>query len=183
LEAHRAWALSEAGEREEAAERLHALLAEPDALRSGYLRRVALAFLAEATAALEDTTAAAQLAPWLHEETRHGTCVNMGAHAYLGALGRYEGLVALTMGRPDDAVGHHERALDVHEKMRARGWAARSRYDLARALLARRAVGDVERAVGLIESATDVARDLGMSRLLEEMSAVPLTPVRAPESR
>ena len=141
------WALSEAGagEREEATERLHALLAKPEALQSGYLRRLTLAVLAEANAVLGDTPAAAQLYRLLQSEARQGACVNVGAHSYHGAVERYLGMMALTLGHADDAVQHHERALDVHERMRARGWAARSRYDLTRALLARSGAGDVER--------------------------------------
>jgi hypothetical protein len=53
--------------------------------------------------------------------------------------------------------------------MRARGWATRSRYDLARALLVR-AVGDhAQRAHALLDQASSVARDLGMHRLLNEL--------------
>ena len=56
--------------------------------------------------------------------------------------------------------------------MRARGWAARTRYDLARALLARGQAGDSERAARLIGDAMQAASALGMLKLHEELVAL-----------
>ena len=164
-------ALSEAGQRDEATERLEAVLAQPSVLLSGFLRRYSLAQLAEAAEILDHTDAAAQLAGWLEVEPRRGAGVIVGPHAYFGAVRRYLGLVALTLRRASDAVSHHEAALEVHERMRARGWAARSRYDLARALVARGEFGDMPRAARLLDEAVGSARELGMPRLLEEVQA------------
>jgi tetratricopeptide (TPR) repeat protein len=168
-EAFHVWALSEAGEREAAAERLHLLLAQPEAILSGYLRRLTLAVLTEATDLLGDTRAAAQLSRWWQSEAGHGACVNVGAHSYHGALERYLGLTALTLNHANEAVHHHQRALGLHERMRAKGWAARSHYDLARALVARGEPGDVERAARLIDETIGSAHELGMPKLLEEL--------------
>jgi Tfp pilus assembly protein FimV len=63
-------------------------------------------------------------------------------------------------------VEHHEAALDLHERMRAIGWAARSRYDLARALIDR---GDEARAGDLLEEAAQAAEGLGMATLMGEI--------------
>ena len=76
------------------------------------------------------------------------------------------------LGRLDDAVALHESALEVHERMGANGWVARSRYDLARALLARHSTSDAERAVGLVTDATAAARRLGMPKLLDELGTL-----------
>jgi tetratricopeptide (TPR) repeat protein len=182
-EAHLVRVLSETGEHGEATERLHALLARSDELLSGFLRPTSLAFLAEATAVLGDTDAAASLYKWLEAEARHGECVNVGAHVYHGALRRYLGLLALTLNLAEEAVSHHEAALAVHERMRARGWIARSRYDLARALIARGAEGDVDRASRLVEEAITTAHELGMPKLLEELLALHAADGSSTESR
>ena len=167
--------LCDAGERDEAVALLEELVeSESEALRSGYLRRFSLAVLAESAELLGHRGAAEKLYSWLQHELSLGDCIILGANAYCGALRRYVGLLALTLGRPDEAVEHHEAALEVHERMRARGWAARSRYDLARALLARAAEGDVARAAGLIGEAFSAAHNLGMPKLLEEALAVKL---------
>jgi DNA-binding SARP family transcriptional activator len=165
--------LCDVGETDEAAALLEALLDDP-MLRSGLLRRFSLSMLAESAALLGDTRSAAQLYEWLAEELRHGDGVIIGPNAFFGAVRRYLGLLASTLGRAGDAVAHHEAALDVHERMRARGWAARSRYDLARALLARDEPGDAARAAELLAAAIDAAEELGMPKLLDEARAVPL---------
>jgi hypothetical protein len=166
-------ALCDAHETDEAAALLETLL-DDAALRSGILRRYLLSMLSEAAALLGDTRSAARLYEWLVGELRHGDCVIIGPNAFFGAVRRYLGLLALALGRAGDAVAHHEAALEVHERMRARGWAARSRYDLARALLARGEDGDAARAAELLDAAIDAAKELGMPKLLEEAGAVPL---------
>ena len=47
-----------------------------------------------------------------------------------------------------------------------------SRYDLARALLARGRPGDTERAAELVDEARPAATELGMPKLLEELAAL-----------
>ena len=69
--------------------------------------------------------------------SRSAACASILGTAYHGAVDRYLGLLATTLERHDDAVAHHEAALAIHERMRARPWVARSRYDLAGALVAR----------------------------------------------
>jgi hypothetical protein len=182
-EAYLVWLLSETGDHGEATERLHAFLANSDVLLSGFLRTPLLALLAEAAAVLGDTDAAASLYTWLQDEAPHGECVNVGAHVYHGALRRYLGLLALTLNLAEEAVSHHEAALEVHERMRARGWAARSRYDLTRALIARSAEGDADRASLLADEAINSAHELGMPKLLEELLAMNAADGSSAESR
>ena len=143
----RAWLMAEAGDRRYATELVDAALADPRPLLAGFGRRYGLALLAEVAAVLEHRPAAARVLEWLGGDRRHGECIVMGANAYFGSIRRYLGLAALTLGDVDAAVGHQEAALVVHERMRAAGWAARSRSDLARALRARGREGDTERAV------------------------------------
>jgi tetratricopeptide (TPR) repeat protein len=80
----------------------------------------------------------------------------------LGAVSRYLGLAAATAGRWDDATRSFEAALRINERIGARPWVAHTRRDQARALLARGAPGDGERARALLAQARDAYRALGM---------------------
>jgi class 3 adenylate cyclase len=87
---------------------------------------------------------------------------------------RYRGLLAATVEHFDDAIAHYEAALDVHHRMGARPWLARTRYDLARALVGRGGSGDRERALFELNTALDTANEIGMPRLIEEALEVKL---------
>jgi tetratricopeptide (TPR) repeat protein len=164
--------LAEAGQYDEATSRLEALIARPQALLAGFLRRYSLVLAAEAAEILGHGDAAARLLPWLTAELGSGECIIVGPNTFLGSLRRYIGLVELTLGRTDAAVHDLVAALDVHERMRAKGWAARTRYDLARALLARNGPGDHEQAAARADEARRAARTLDMPRLLEELAVL-----------
>jgi hypothetical protein len=72
-------------------------------------------------------------------------CILGGRGVYFrGAATRYLGLLASTLGRGGVALRHHEdalltnsRALVTNSRAHAPPWVARSRLNLARALLAR----------------------------------------------
>ena len=97
----------------------------------------------EVAAATSCTDALVILETWMRaDQLGEGKAVLLGAHAYHGALSRYLGLAAGGLGRHGEAVELHESALGQHQSMRAPGWEARSRYDLAGALLARGESGD-----------------------------------------
>jgi tetratricopeptide (TPR) repeat protein len=162
--------LCEAGERAEATASLHDLLDEPAEICSGYLRRMNFAFLAEAAEQLGDLDAAETIYPWLKAELAHGDCITVGANSFYGAVHRYLGLLTATRGRTDDAVGHYRSAIAIHDQMRAAGWAARTRYDLARALLVRPSRTATEVGRELLEQASRSAIQLGMTRLIAELS-------------
>jgi DNA-binding SARP family transcriptional activator len=89
-----------------------------------------------------------------------------------GSVARYLGVLDRLRGRPDEAVAHLEAALEMNASMRARAWAARTRFDLADALLDApdpRAVA-VTRADRELDAALAEATALGMSRLVEDVS-------------
>src|SRR5205823_2956900 len=110
-----AFMLCEVGEHAEATELLEKLVTDDaDAVRSGFLRRYELALLAEGAHALDHPGAAAEVYAWLAEEARLGDCIHVGPNAFFGATRRYVGLLALTLGRPKDAVKDLEVALDIH---------------------------------------------------------------------
>jgi class 3 adenylate cyclase len=135
-------------------------------------RRYTLCAAAEVAASLSDTTRCSQIYDLLVPMA--GDCSDIGTVAYHGAVDRYLGLLALTLDRPDDAIAHLEAAQAIHERMRAKPWFARTKYDLGRALLARGGPGDATRAVGLLNDALDTANAIGMSRLVDETLAAKL---------
>ena len=168
--------LYELGKAEEAA----GLVAEVvdggyDAVGDDVLRRYTIAVLVEVAAATASLDLLAPLDEWLRtDDLGAGRSVILGAVAYHGAFDRYVGLAASSLGRHAEAIERHEMALTQHEQMRARGWAARSRYDLAGALLARGEDGDAERASSLVSQVVERANELGMTRLLEQALAMKL---------
>jgi hypothetical protein len=87
------------------------------------------------------------------------------AEGSLGAVDRYLGLLAATMGRLDDAERHLAEAIRLNEGMGARPWTAHSQADLARLLLLRAGSGDLDRARELQRAALATAGSLGMVAL------------------
>ncbi len=85
------------------------------------------------------------------------------AEGSVGAVDRYLGLLAATLGRLDDAERHLTAAIEVNEGMGARPWAAHSRHDLAAVLRRRGAAGDEVRAGALDRAARETAVALGMA--------------------
>jgi tetratricopeptide (TPR) repeat protein len=131
--------------------------------------RSAAALAAEACALLGDARLASRLYALLLP--REGLCILGGRGVYFrGAAARYLGLLAATLGRWEDAVRHHEDALDTNTRAHAPPWIARSLLDLARALLARGGPDYERRAEDLLERAALLARSLGMRSLAAQVS-------------
>jgi len=76
------------------------------------------------------------------------------------------------MQRWQDAERHFEDALGMNTHMGARPWVAHTEHDYACMLLARRQPGDRKKAYSLLSRAVDTARDLGMTRLTEQVMAL-----------
>lgn len=93
---------------------------------------------------------------------------NALAHAAgtVGAVDRYLGLLASTVGRLDDAERHFEDGIRVTERMGATPWVARTRFDLAQMLLRRDGPTDKQKADELLRLARQTAQRLGMVALL-----------------
>ena len=84
------------------------------------------------------------------------------AEGSVGAVDRYLGLLAATLGRLDDADRHLTAAIAVNERMGARPWTAHCQHDLAGILRRRDAPGDRDRADTLDRVALATAGALGM---------------------
>jgi hypothetical protein len=121
---------------------------------------VCMAFLAEAVAALGDTTHAAilyeRLLPYADR-----VAVTYPEVA-IGSVARYVGLLATTIRRWDDAEGHFEDAVGTNKRIGAKPWLAHTQNDYARMLLARDAPGDSGKARLLAAQAAVSYRHLGM---------------------
>ncbi len=164
--------LTELGELDEARHHYEVLVAVLDELPHDFTWIYAVVALASAAVALGDTPGCERLYDLLRPHaTRHAM---IGYSAYHGAVAHYLGRLARVLERHADALRHLEAAVDAHERMQARPWAARSRYELASALVVRGEPGDPQRALGLLNQALDSGNELGMARLVEQALEVKL---------
>ncbi len=103
-----------------------------------------LSLLAETCVALGDERRAGVL----HELVLpHAELIAIGPpDTCADAAARPLGLLAATLGDPDEAIRHFERAMELNERMGARPSLAHAQTDCARTLLRRARPGDDERA-------------------------------------
>jgi tetratricopeptide (TPR) repeat protein len=79
-----------------------------------------------------------------------------------GAVARALGLLATTLGRPDDAEGHFDQAIALNDRIGARPWSAYAREEYARVLLDGGDAARATRAKELLLQAETTFRELGM---------------------
>jgi hypothetical protein len=121
------------------------------------------ALASDACAALGDEAAAATLyAQLLPFAGAHAIGIAEGS---VGAVQRYLGLLAATMGRADDAVRHLDLGIAANERLGAWPWVAHTQHDLAAVLRRRAGSGDAERATALDAAALATAQRVGMTAL------------------
>ncbi len=87
--------------------------------------------------------------------------ISLGA-AYLGPVARYLGMLAMTIGEDERALGHLETARSATWRTGARPMAVLSALDAAEVLARRGSHGDAERGTALVESVAREAELLGM---------------------
>ncbi len=163
---------SELGLREQAREQFEAVVADDFAGVPKDGRWVpCMTYLAEVCAYLEDIDRAAllyaALAPFDGRNLLSPPNV-----ACFGAAARHLGMLAATMLRFTDAQRHFEAALEMNVRQGARPWVAHTQHRYASMLLARNAPGDRERALGLLDEAIALAREIGMAALVERACAL-----------
>jgi class 3 adenylate cyclase len=129
--------------------------------------------LSEVCTFLRDTRRAATLYDLLLPYAGQNVVFGPVAVCY-GSASRPLGLLASTMSRWEDAQRHFEDALQMHEKMGARPWVARTQHDYAGMLLRRDDPGDREKALELLTQALGTAQELGMKALVEKALALKL---------
>ena len=127
--------------------------------------------------------------PWVARHARVGSALiavqrddaNAAAEQY-AALGsqrgtilvdlvtdRLLGLLAQTMGKPEDAVAHFEDALAFCRKAGYRPELAWTCCDYADTLLQRDGDGNREQAMSLLDESLTISRELGMRALMERV--------------
>jgi tetratricopeptide (TPR) repeat protein len=133
-----------------------------------------LAYLADVCTFLGDRARAATLYQLLQPYAGHTVVIGQAAACY-GAVSRYLGALATTLGRWEEAAQHFEDALAMNARMDARPWLAHTQYQYATMLLARDQPGDSEKAVELLKAALVTARELDMRALEERLTAPEVT--------
>jgi tetratricopeptide (TPR) repeat protein len=138
------------------------------------LRPVQVRELAELIAVLDHREAAAVLEPHLPQFVGEVLLLGTG-HLCVGPTALVRGWVARAQGRLDDAVEHFVHAMEVADALDDQPHAVRSRWWLARTLVARDAGGDADRARTLLESAASTAAEHGFAmeaRVRETLAAL-----------
>ncbi|HEV2776445.1 MAG TPA: hypothetical protein VGV90_12700, partial [Solirubrobacteraceae bacterium] len=97
--------------------------------------------------------------------------VSMGA-VYLGPVARFLGLLAMTTGEDERALGHLETARAAAERMGARPIVVLAALDAAEVLARRAAQGDAQRGRALVQRAAGEAAQLGMDGALARADAL-----------
>ena len=129
-----------------------------------------LVFLSQVCASLQDVPGAAILHDLLLPY--YGLNIACGNHICCGSGAYFLGLLAATRCRYEDAQAHFEQALQFDARMGARPFVARTQHQYARMLLARDGPGDREKALTLLTQALDIAKELGMERLVGRAEAL-----------
>jgi class 3 adenylate cyclase/tetratricopeptide (TPR) repeat protein len=134
----------------------------------------AVPLAAEVCAAVGDADRAAELYELLlpYKDRFLVVTTTIACH---GAVARYLGLVARTMGRLDTAVQHFHAALAANRRIGAAAIAARTACDYAATLLLRGAADDRTRALSLIADAKTTARRLALADLERELDELEFT--------
>jgi len=136
-----------------------------------------MSVLAEACVLLSEAdTAAALYALLLPYAARNAASPPEGL---AGSVARYLGLLASVEADWDRATGHFDHAHALNARMGARPWSARTEYDYAQALMARRAPGDSARAAELLEASLAMSQELGLQALAVSASSA-LSQLAAP---
>jgi predicted ATPase/class 3 adenylate cyclase len=130
---------------------------------------VGMVLFADACGLVGDTEAAAalerRLAPWAGQ-------VAFNSATAWGSVARHVGVLNRVLGRHDAAVAHLERAADLHERIGAPLWLARTRLDLGQALLGRTRGSDADRARRLLEQALTGAERFGCATVARRSAAL-----------
>src|SRR5262249_46395638 len=95
--------------------------------------------------------------------------VSRAGFGFGGGVAHHRGVRGAALGRPGEAAAHLERAVAGHERLGARPWALRSRYELARLRLAE--PGQRDAAAAALAGIGAEAERLGMAGLARDAQA------------
>ncbi len=120
-----------------------------------------MSLLAELCTALADRPRARRLYELLAPYEGRNV-VSMGA-AYLGPVARYLGLLAMTLGEDERALGHLETARSAAQRMGAKPTVVLTALDAAEVLARRAASGDAQRGRALVQGVAVGAAQMQMN--------------------
>ncbi len=159
-----AMALAEIGERDAAINEVDALIRRGFEPRHRDFLPIALGVLGQTVRLVGDRRLAEAVSAEL--ERLPDRCIVVGLSlATYGAVDRYRGLCAETLGNLDEAISLYESGLRLDEAMGAHPFVASGLADLGRALRARGGSEDERRANRHLLRGRDLAGKLGMHRL------------------
>ncbi len=172
---HEAWSgslalmLAEVGLIDEAAAMVEeVVIGAPERLAGDVVIAFARAMYSEVAAARKHRAASEVLLELMAGDV--AASVSVGPYSYYGAMDRYRGRLLTVLERHDEAVEMQRRAITFAQRMFSRPWVARGQFDLAQALLARGETADQAAAVSLLNKALISATEIGMTRLMEEVT-------------
>ena len=172
---HEAWSgslaliLAEVGLLDEAAAMVEeVVIGAPERLGGDVVIAYARAMYSEVAATMKHRAAAEILLELMADDG--AASVGVGPYSYYGAMDRYRGRLLTVLDRHDEAVEMQRRAITFAERMFSPPWVARGQFDLGAALLARGDVADQAEAVALLNTALVAATEIGMTRLMEEVT-------------
>jgi DNA-binding SARP family transcriptional activator len=151
----RAMALARVGDRPQAQAALDELVGELPSWRQDLFWTIAVANLADTATALRDRAAAEQLVEVLRPLDDRVAVFAMAAVCW-GAVARFLAPMEDLLDRSDDAVHHHERAIELHEGLDSPALLVRDLTGLANLLVRRDREGDAVRARSLERQAAQL---------------------------
>jgi hypothetical protein len=126
----------------------------------------AIFFFAEPAALVGPDDLAARLHALLEPAAGRAVVMGLSAFSWEGPVDRLLALLEIRLGRWDQALAHFGSALSELERLDAGPYLARTRYELARALLQRGRAEDRSRAQELLVAARTGAESLGQQGLV-----------------
>jgi KaiC/GvpD/RAD55 family RecA-like ATPase len=145
--------------------RLHLTQVPPD-MMPPFDNPYGMFFAAEAAALVGEPEVVARLIDLLRPHAERNVIMGLTALLWEGPVSRLLALLAARLGRWDEATAQFETALARLERLGARPYLARTRYEQGRALLARGRADDRTQARALIGGALEEAEALGQSGLV-----------------
>ncbi|HMI93534.1 MAG TPA: AAA family ATPase [Polyangiales bacterium] len=127
----------------------------------------AIYFAAEPAAAVGSEALALRVHDMLVPHAEQSVVLGLSYYGWEGPVSRLLGLLCARLGRLDQACAHLEAAIAHAERLGALPHAARTRYELGRTQLLRRAPGDVDSARASLRAARSAAQRVPLPGLLE----------------
>jgi hypothetical protein len=158
-------ALIPARAEDEARTRLH-LAQVPPEMMPPFDNPYGMFFAAEAAAVAGEPDVVAHLIELLRPNADRNVIMGLTALLWEGPVSRLLALLSARLGRWDEATAQFEAALARLERLGARPYLARTRYEQGRMLVARGRAEDRPRARALIGAALEEAEALGQSGLV-----------------